>query len=491
MKSKRRNRIVEIYFVLYLAAIIFLLPDPKPDTKSDNSTFIIQNPFSLVPVKTSLTCRYFVDTTGVNIVSMDSVNVITFSGDVNSLDFEYQIEDLTYGQKQIFTGSSKYFKFVENLSRKELIFYWYPPLNELTTKTYLVKIKAKVKEKNVDVDSPEIQVETQFSLVISNISDERQNLLGEESSVFGSTQNLYQGIPLNQYMGQPITYFGADATLDVSTPEVVSRAYEKWENKVNIFGLSSTSDLAKKPEVKFFNEPDDNKGTAELGEIGKNFIQVVGRTPSHGKMKVKVITKFKSNNTTKEIDFYVTPLTIEKPRFESIMYPEKEYVIDSRLPLLKGQKTSVYLRDKEKNNIILNIEQGEPKVFKPDVTLIGKVLTLERLIDDIVFDKYDIRIKDYPDPIIDNFQNVSREEVKVVTRCWGFYNGEKNNVRLDIRGNGTVAYQPRGKIPVGEDELVNVQIFKVVPKSKDKPFNFEVKTIDLRGRESNWRSFTQ
>ncbi|MFH1051935.1 MAG: hypothetical protein V1779_13520 [bacterium] len=490
MKPRKKYRVIEIYFVLYLAAIIFLLPDkPIEDNSNDDNLSLLQGPFTLVPVKTSLSCRFFLDTTGVNIVSLDSINTILFTGDVDDVEFDFKIEDLSLGQKQVFTGSSKYFRFVENFSKKELVFYWSPPLNDLTTRTYLIKVNATAKDKNAKSNSPELFAETQFSLVLSNISEERQEYLPGDALSLSNQTNLYQGIPVNPYIGQPLPYMGTDATLSVSTPEVVARAYERWENKIYVFGLSSTADLAKKPEIKFFNDPVDNKGYAELGDIGKNDILVIGKTPSHGKMKVKVIAKFKSNNSTKEIDFNVTPVTIEKPSFESVMYPGKNYHIDSKLPFLGGQRTSAYIKDK--GNVILKIEQGEPVEYKPDITQVGKVLTLERYIDDKFYDSYDIRINDYQDPIVYNIEQLSKEEVKVITRCYGFYNGEQNYVRLELKGNAVVSLQPRGKIPKGDDDITVIQIFKIAPKSKDKPFNFDVKAIDLRGKESPWKSFTQ
>ena len=470
-----------------MAAIIFLLPDrEKQEIKKDNNNEI-QGLFNLQPVKTSLACRFFVDSSGVNVVSFDSVNTILYSGDVYDVDFNFQIEDLTFGQKQIYTGNSKYFRFEEKPGKRELIFYWLPPLNDISSRTYLIKIKASAKYKDAKIESPELFAETQFSIVMSNISEEKNVFVDDNRFAYWNGQN--EDLRNNPLFGQPIIYPTGDATLEATSTEVISRAYEKWENKIYVLGGATTSDLAKKPEIKYFNEPEDNKGTAEIGDIEKNFIEITGRTPSHGKMKVKVIAKFKYNNSIKEIDFNVTPVTIEKPRFESVMYPDKNYKIDSRLPFLKAQKTSAYLKDK--GNVILKIEQGEPIDFKPDITQVGKILTLERYIDENIYDKYDIRILDYPNPIINEIQVVSESEVNIITKSYGFYNREKNLVRLDIKGNAVVSFQPRGKIPAGEDEITTIQIFKVVQKQKDKPFTFEVKAIDLRGKESPTKNFTQ
>ena len=483
----RKHRTVEIYFILYLAAIIFLLPDKKIEDNTTNIVRSVSGPFSINPIKTSLTCRFIIDSLGPKIINIDSVNTIFSAGPVKDISYKFEVEDLFTKQKHTIKGESSIFKFEVNPKRKELKFIWNPKLSKNINKTYLVKVTATAKDTTND-DSEKAKefylAQTQFSLILADVTTEMAQYGFDEEKFIAENPIISSNIIQNniERIYSPIP---GDIIIDPVTPEVEALAYKNWTNKINVFGANPSLDLSGNPNVKVNLEPVDNNGSAKLEEIGKNYIIISGKTPSHGKMKVVTEMKFKVDNKKRSVDFYVSPISISRPQFTAVMYPEKNYKIKPNLPMLRGQLTQANLKDK--NNILVRSEQGEIIDFKPDVSLIGKVLTLERLIDNMVFDKYDIRIQDYPEPDIYNIQKDNNYQLTIQTRSFGYFNGDKNLVKLVIEGNGTDR-DLRGQLSM--DDIAIIQVFRVTPKDKDKPFKFEVKAVDSRGRSSMIKHFS-
>ena len=82
----KRRRMIEIYFVLYIAALVMLLPSKNSSNqhlKNDILDEIFRQSFTLLPEKTVLNCRIFTDSTGSHILAFDSSNVIVCTVNVS------------------------------------------------------------------------------------------------------------------------------------------------------------------------------------------------------------------------------------------------------------------------------------------------------------------------------------------------------------------------------------------------------------------------
>ena len=145
MNYKRKKRLVEIYFILYLSALLFLLPDGKNINKDGNGSGIriYQPSFILSPEKNTLICRVALDSTGPKIISIDSMNTVFYTGDVEDVFFEFIVEDQSLNNSIKLTSDakpeSKFFKFEQNDKHHAAIFKWKPPLQEISSKTFVVK----------------------------------------------------------------------------------------------------------------------------------------------------------------------------------------------------------------------------------------------------------------------------------------------------------------------------------------------------------------
>ena len=129
--GKRRG--AEIYFVLYLSALILLLPgkqEKKSSEAVDAITSLFQQSFSLLPEKNSLLCRITTDSTGASILQLDTSNVLLLTGNVRDITFECIVED-QHNDEVIHVASKEgeHFSIVYDSTKKLVFFSWHPPIS--------------------------------------------------------------------------------------------------------------------------------------------------------------------------------------------------------------------------------------------------------------------------------------------------------------------------------------------------------------------------
>ena len=191
MTKTPKRRTIEIYFILYLAALIFLLPDGSEVFRTGKGTGIkvFQPEFVLLPDKTTLTCRAIFDSSGTKIISLDSVNTIFYSGDVEDVKFDFIVEDQTLKNSLTLNSESKpttkFFRIEEHRDKQAAFFYWTPPTHDQFSKIYLVKVIATAKTKKPDPnvnsqiekknEGKIVKFTTQFSLFVMYANDQGGN----------------------------------------------------------------------------------------------------------------------------------------------------------------------------------------------------------------------------------------------------------------------------------------------------------------------------
>lgn len=502
MYSKRRKRIVEIYFILYLAALVFLLPTARDKIENNARGGIsIQYPFSLQPDKTTLNCRLVNDSNGLRIISFDSVNTIFFSGDVEDVSFDFIVENLSLKQTLVLNTDSltktNFFRIEEHLDKKAVDFFWQPPLNDRVNKTYLVQVIASAKPKAIvgnnpnELSKPIIKVKTQFSLNVIFIDAGIGNTFAKFEILtkerIDSLQKSFNNV--TDILFKPPPNFN----LIVPFKDLKEIATTNWTNTIYAQNINFLKDLASKPEINVITEPKENGGMVYNYELKEYEIILYGRTPSYGTMKVEVkVVRF--DGKLEKQEFIVKPQLIEEPDFERVMYPDETYTIDPKLPFIsKGKDTrevKAYLRDNGIDRAVS--QQGEKFKFTPTIADIGKELTLERYIGNSLFGQIQkIRVLDYPDPEIVDIQIRSKKEILVITRAYGYYNGKRNEVRNFII-EGNCNYQDlRGDLKDIDKPIVRIQYFLITPKRPDQPFKFKIIAVDARGKQSFERIFQE
>lgn len=491
----RYRKSIEIYFVLYLAALIFLLPSPEDDKKiaDDKNSKVFQIPFTIQPEKTTLNCRLLLDSTGVKIVSMDSVNTVIYFGDVENVDFQFTIEDPLLRQKLLLKNNgdttNPFFRFVDNIESQSALFFWKPPINERANKTYNVNVTAyarlkedsKYSSNEGDKSNRIIEAHTKFSL----------NMIYINADLAMNNPNILinpNGID-NRFNQQFIQGFQPSGDIDIIPEQgyIKAFAYNKWTNNINLYGGTFGKDIIKY-DIQAIPDKEDNGGTAEVIKVEQNRLIIGGTTPSYGKLKVHITIKSKFGKEVGK-DFYVMTDKYQEPSFDKTMYPEKTYTLDPKLPLRYGQEIKSMIR--EGNTIRVQSEQGNKFQFTPDISDTGKILTFESYIDgNLIGQTYQIRILNYPGPIIKDVQYIRNGEVNIIIHSFGFYYGKENISVLDVEGNAIVR-ELRGTIPESPDNITHVQIFRCTPRYQNQPFNFKVFASDLRRKKSIQRSYEE
>ena len=500
MTKTPKRRTIEIYFILYLAALIFLLPDGSEVFRTGKGTGIkvFQPEFVLLPDKTTLTCRAIFDSSGTKIISLDSVNTIFYSGDVEDVKFDFIVEDQTLKNSLTLNSESKpttkFFRIEEHRDKQAAFFYWTPPTHDQFSKIYLVKVIATAKTKKPDPnvnsqiekkdEGKIVKFTTQFSLFVMYANDQGGNPIfiqnyQRPSIIDTSAFSSYQ---FQSQFAQPTT---GNITMFPTQTEVKMIASQRWINYIDVSNINLLKDLPSKYKILSVQcTPSDNGGKAEIYELTNTRLVVRGITPSFGKMKVVASVYRSYDQQVKTCDFTVTPVEMEQPEFDKFMYPDITYTIDPKLPLI-GKEIKVIITDGK--NVKAQSQRGEKIRFTPDDIDVDKVLYLERYIDGELFGtKYQIRILPYSEPYIVDVQQKGSNEVEVIARSFGVYNKSRNEVdKFIVEGNAQYR-DLRGQISEKQEKSFPVvtQYFKFTPADPNKPFHFKITAIDKRGRKS-------
>lgn len=493
MKKTTRRKPIEIYFVLYLAALVFLLPNGKDkhhEGGSNNSNFVSQIPFKISAEKSNLTAKLSIDSNGMRILSLDSNNNIYYSGNVKDVKFEFVILDNVLKQSLHLSPSepisTRYFRLVENKERKLVSFYWQPAAEEKFNKNYTVQVIARAIS-NSD-NSVVLQDKTQFGLniIFEGMNNEylaaQYNNNQQQMQVF----NFLDSIKKTDFLQSNLNKANFDLIPDKDY--IKALAFQKWSVGINAYNINLLKDLKQKPEIHAYL--DNNPYNAEFDtDISNNKIVISGKTPAYGKLQVRLKAIRNYDNQQQEISFIVQPLPIEQASIEKTMYPGKKYTIDPKLPLTE-KETKAYL--KFQNSIRARSIQGEKFQFTPDFSDTGKIFILERYIDNqIIGEEVKIRINSFPNPEIIEILQIKPNEIKVKTRSYGYLTDESNLITF-FEINGNASYRELfGRLEEDKDKFVHLQTFIFSPKNSDNTFKFTIKAVDKLGKKSNSRTFNQ
>ncbi|MFP4368386.1 MAG: hypothetical protein ACLFR2_02295 [Candidatus Kapaibacterium sp.] len=491
MKQKtKRRRTVEIYFVLYLAALIFILPGEKD--KTDISADEDKPEFLIYPEKTTLNCFLEIDSLGPKILTVDSINNIFHRGGVSNLNYEFIIEDQALKQKLVLASESRtntnHFRIEEKPKLNTVSFFWYPPVYELKNKSFIVHVNADGEYTSKDGRTIPVEASTKFSLNI--IFLDQQETPGQDDqylAIRDTNEQTEPDVPRMFIMrDEP-----GEVLLDPVENPVRTIAYQKWTNPVLIFGLNPEKDLLRKPVVSIKNNPENNGGTASIENFSTNQIVLRGESPGFGESRVTLTLIRKADGMEKSVEFRVTPQPLKSPEFARIMYPGKTYEIRPNLPKLANRGIKAQLVEKQSGDVRAQNSTGGSFNFTPSINDTGKVLYLELYADNnLIGQKYTIQVNNYPQPEVIDIQPVGNSSAYIRTRAFGLYGNKANYItKIElVDGNARFIEKP-GDGREDRESLVWMQVFQAVPKDTDKPFRFKMKAIDRQGRATLIKSY--
>jgi len=497
MNNKRKKRIVEIYFILYLAALVFLIPG-KVSRNIESDIFpdkprIFQLPFSLKSEKNALNATVRLDSNGISIISIDSTNTIFYTGEVKNIKINVTIEDRN--TRQVLTvenfegNSTDFFRYSTDEISQSLKFFWDPPLYDRKSKTYIVKVTGEAISSNSETLGLIVEDVVQFSLNLNYITDFNSNLLiatetagGQELPVSGGQTEENRSLIL------PAT----NLFLSPRDEIVKSIAYTPWENEITIFGLNPKIDLRKQPEIKIIREP-DNKigGSAKIISFTESSLLIKGETPGYGVLKVSVSLTRHADGKEAIREFSVVPQLTDEPKYQQVVYPDIRYTFDPKLPILTGQKTSAYLKTAD-GKIYAAGESGSAFSFTPSMSDTGKTLYFERYIDNnLMGQRYTVRISMFPVPEIARISEIGKNTIRIFTNCYGNYQGRENYIsKIDVlRGNAKIR-EIIGAQKNEEGSFNLKQVFEITPANSNSEFTFTIQAVANNGQKSEVTNYS-
>ncbi len=494
----KRRRTIEIYFVLYIAALVMLLPSKTPHDSHTSSKILMdlfRQSFTLQPEKTVLNARLIADSSGNRILSLDSTNLIVYSGNVKDVQYECTVEDQSLRQKLILVSNqpsvNTLFRLNDFPSRQAIEFRWHPPEHNRMNRSFVVRIKATASprlqndslQQIIEATGARITAEAQFSV----------NIIFENSGAFSSqpiaslpgfqVDSSLNGISPTQ-LGNPSLGTGklGEFSLQPQNAIVKSLAYQQWTNRIFLAG-AYTGEL-RTPTIKIERSKTES-GTATISEMRGSEIVVGGSTPDAGTMKVIITAERIADKKEVSVDFTIQPQPLAAPEIARVMYPAQTYSILPNLPMLTNMEVRAVLRDGKTERV--SSPQGELFTFTPDISDTQKILMFERYAGaKQIGQSIAIHIEPFPPPEILFDQTTYQSGVVLVrTRSYGYHNSKRNEVRLEIvEGNASSPKDMRGNVQMDSKTLAIVQTFRIVPAAGNKPFKFTIRAVDERGKTS-------
>jgi len=512
-KSSRR-RGSEIYFVLYISALILLLPgkqEKKSSEAVDAITALFQQSFSLLPEKNSLLSKITTDSTGASILQLDTSNVLLLTGNVSDISFECIVEDQNNDEViQVASKEGEHFSIVYDSTKKLVFFSWHPPISMLSSLnrslSYVVTVKAKAKPfisgKNPELQqllkstNATLQTEARFSIsILTEGLGEAPPKIVYMPAETTFTRMIFQPPQIQQQPAQSIAdtngqKFGVpvierEFILQPRDVKMEVMAYQEWQNKIFVQGIYTPNDYAEKPVVNVVYSNKDMSGTAYLTDYREGTIIVGGIAPASNAMTVKVTGKRKWDNKSVTTEFIVEPKKLNDPIIPNFMYPYYEFTFKPEMPNSNNLDARAILKNSQR--ILEDNQQGKPFTFKPDIEDTGTVVYFERLINGKTIGKsYSIRIRSFDPPQIIGKTN-KEGQVEVFVRSFGKYDWKPNSCRIIfVEGtakNVIAAQDKRGDFDAKDGFNTN-QKFSIRPKDDSKPFSAMVQAVDKYGKLS-------
>lgn len=479
------RRGVEIYFILYLAALLFLLPDRSKDNEQvafDGKDKEME--FSIYPEKTNLNAQFYIDAEGVRILQLDSLNHIYANANYENLSFQYTIIDpLTNQTMELSEGQNGELYRVETDAKHSISkFYWQPSNTTENNQSYIVAVNAIHRPKS---DENKIyKAKTQFTL----------NIIFKNKPEVESDPTI-DNITLNENINRIL-----DSLRDSKPSQVINSgefelvcdrslinmpAMQKWTNTVNFYNINIFRDLKSKPHIQISGSAGDRYKMIS-SDIQENKIVFSGIIPNSGNIRVKVSAERKSDGSIKTTTFTVKSLPIEDAKFDKVMYVGRTYLIDPNLPLINR---SAYAEIRTAQEKLKSSDEGTKFYWTPTQRDIGRNIMLRRYLDGkLIEEDLRITVMDFPNPEILSIQKVSNNELEIKTKSFGNYNADKNLISL-ITSNSEINYRELyGSLEESSDKFSFIQTFRITLLKNDRgKITFTVR--DKSGKTSAARSF--
>ncbi len=501
MQRKRQRRYgVELYFVLYLTALLLLLPDhPATESPDLEPLFytLIRNSFDLVPDKNPVVLQLQRTAAGWRVQSGDSTNQIGVLGNVEILDINcipYQVE--SQGQLVRFTrsASSLPFSLFPDTLLRRILFVLHPSQqSQLEPATFRILLSVTAKPRitlPANVQDPVLQ---RFAQWLRN-----RNILLRDSVAF--TLQLLPESPVPSLPPLAENAVAADTTppapsqpspplpiiqreqsakltARVATAQLHALQGEQWTNTIYLAGLEGTSTL---PEVTLAAQPKSYQEAIQYQFLDRSTLLLSGATPSQDTLQVSLLLTSSELQQAVRLHFSVIPHQLPPPKVPQVMYPEIAYQFVPNFPLLSAQDIRAILRDSA--TIRYTSIRGTPFTFIPRHSDTNQIFIFERYVGNRrVGESIKIPVKPYPAPEIIEVVPLDAKFLLRV-RTYGTLRGIANRSQIVlIDGKARIQERYGDYISIKETQE-HIQTFELTPLQPNS--TIRIQAVDLRGKHS-------
>ncbi|MBM4178242.1 MAG: hypothetical protein FJ211_02785 [Ignavibacteria bacterium] len=472
--APKRKKHIEIYFVLYLVALVLLMPDWDSLSTSAGDGQLDQIRVELFPEKIRLECAIERDSSGpMRVLRADTVNVIRYSPALNSMKVKAVIEDVGTGQVLSIDEStvSSFASLSIEQQRGVIRFSWSPLQASVSSKTFRVTLQVTGRPaQEVSTQAPAIG-QTQFVLttVVNNQQPPQLIMLG------GRIDTLMLQDTISRQFAEQLS---SEFWIEPARIAIVSAAGREWANRISIGGADPSRDLQGLPTIRVVSG-------AQI-EFVRYFEQrtlvIKGRTPLNGTSVVEVVatrTDGKQSKTTFSVQTVVTAM----PRVPEVAYPGVEVVVDPLLGSIESARAVI----REGSREVSTTANGALR-FKPSNADTGKVFVFERLIDGQPEFTSNIYVRAFPAPVIREVRRSNDVNVKTITVQ--FYSADRTANRPTVKivdGNASAVRKLPGFLRAADAQKPTVswiEVFEITRKDPSKPFAFRIQAFDEKGRGS-------
>lgn len=452
-KAQNNQFKVEIYFILYLAALVLLLPDRVDEVFVKSSKYYDEANFQLALEKSVMNLRILKKDKENKIINFDSINTIYFSGDFDNVSFNYILEDSESGEALRIKNNnlSNKFQINEDFEKNRIIFNWLPNFKESYNSSYTFKIEATFEKGNLSQTHNVLFTLNTFFLNEQIDSDILTNDNTEVDSFNQSnqTQNDFT------YLGEPNLILGNNI--------IRHFAGKKWHQQITALNLDLPTDI-NTPEIKITKLNDASGGTAFIDSLSRstNSIYLSGETPFSGRIKVSLKVTRKIDNKYTEVDFSVIPTIRPRPSFEKIMYINHTYNIKPNIENDLNHNYLIKLVDKS-GKVLYSQNNTSEFTFTPEAVLINTDIRLEILADGEQIESEKIRISKIPDPEILNI-SVDNNIIIIKTKVFNYDVNKRNAIRKIINNKNLIFEEQIGKKVLSNSNLIQTFIARTDDK---------------------------
>ncbi len=484
MTRRRPRRRIEIYFVLYLVALVLLLPDrPEPGGLRDVAVISSDISLELRPERLKMECTLLQGADGsLQLVRIDSANTIHYSGDLTEVNLRARIEDDRTGQVITLEpggDANALFQLIPQPERRAVVFVWRPLRADRTSHKFRVTILG-----------------TGIPMSDAGPNGGERSALPPGLRVSGSTQFVVETridaapdvVTLTEVRRDTVVQVlqpgGNQRTgafwVGAASPTIRVAPGGAWTNRLSFGGAEPMRDLKGLPRVSV------NRSGVVVERFLDSTQQAVilrGRALSSGAYTVTVRAE-RDDGEVRETSFDVETQRVDRPMLPGAVYSGLAYRIDPRLPDAPGVKATL----KVDGRAVVSTTDGVLK-FQADRDDEGKRLTLERTMDgELMESPLQITIQALPAPEIREVKNTGNGNVK---RVIVLYYGDKaaNRPTLEIVDGNAAPPQKlfgnqRAADPNDADAMRWLEDFDVRRADGSKPFTFRMRAKDGRGRYS-------